>query len=281
MADMRPTARDPLCTSSTNLACFWPVYVGNFKGAPHAEVDNKVKLYFASRGLHVRWCFQQQNDEYYGEFQRQAGLYDMLVYFVSERDAKLAIECCHRDSFNGYTLNVFPGRCPVYFDRSRSVRAENMKSGRIFSEHFFEKHVTRYNVKVTCVVKFDMKNGALEFARPEDVARAQRRERIWTYLPVTGPLQKQRFLEKDLMQGIETFLAACPYALEPNLNDQYMRMLLEGRRPFVDPNAVHRVIPLRRGPSRQAQASKLKRKQAKLKKALAKKQAACSQRTAS
>lgn len=281
MADMRPTARDPLCTSSTNLACFWPVYVGNFKAAAHAGVDDKVQLYFASRGLHVRWCFQQRNDEYYGEFQRQAGLYDMLVYFVSERDAKLAIEWCHRDSFNGYTLNVFPGRYPVYFDRARSVRAENMKSGRIFSEHFFEKHVARFNVVVTCVVKFDMKNGALEFARPEDVGRAQRKERIWTYLPVTGQLQKQRFLEQDLLNGIETYLAGCPNALEPKQNDKNMRMLLEGRRPFVNPHAVHKVVPLRRGPSRQAQATKLKKKQAKLKRYLAKKLAACSQSTAS
>lgn len=266
LADMNPTARDPQCASSTNLACFWPVYVGNFKAAAHAEVDNKVQLYFASRGLHVRWCIQQI-DDYYAEFQRPAGLYDMLVYFVSERDAKLAIEWCHRDSFNGYTLNVFPGRYPVYFDPVRSVHAQNMKSGRIFSEHFFEKHVKRYDVEVDCVVKFDTKNGALEFAKSSDVIRAQTMERMWTYLPVTGQMQKQRFLEKDLMKEIETLLAGFPNALEPKQDDKYMKMLLQGQRPFVNPNVEHKVVPLRRGPPKHVQMKRFQQKQKKLAKA--------------
>lgn len=264
MDDMNPTERDQHCASNTNLACFWPVYVGNFKAAFPDKLGDTAKLYFASRGFHVRWCFHK-TDAYYEEFQRKAGIYDMLVYFVSERDAKLAIEQCHRDSFRGYTLNVFPGRHPVYFDPNRSVHAQKMKSGRIFSEHFFEKHVKRFNVVVDCVVKFDMLNGALEFAKQKDVIVAQKKERMWTYLPVTGKMQKQRFLEQDLIQEIEQFLMRYPDTLETNLTDKYMNMLLQGRRPFLD-DKVYRVVPLRRGPPKHVQQRRyIKKLQKRLK----------------
>lgn len=253
MADMTPTIRDPRCNSSTDLACFWPVYVGNFK-------DHAVEQYFASHELHVRWYYRRE-DEYYREFQSKARLYDMLVYFVSERDAKLAIERCHRDSHKGYTLNVFPGREPVYFKEDRSVYAENMKSGRVFSEQFLEKHVRFIcKVKVNCVVKFDMKNGALEFGRPEDVHKAQQKETIWTYLPVKGKLQKQRFLEKDVINQIEAVLVKDPYTLKVENKDKYMKLLLSGFRPCYDKEKRYRVVPLRRGPGKKTQKTLLLKK---------------------
>lgn len=253
MEDMTPTVRDPLCQSSTMLACFWPVYVDNFK-------DHQISLYFASHGLHVRWWFRRE-DEYFKVFQNKAMLYDMLVYFVSERDAKLAVERCHRDTHKGYTLNVFPGREPVYFREDRSVYAKNMKSGRIYSEHFFEKHVKfTCKVQVNCVVKFDMKYGALEFKSPGFVPQAQRRERMWTYLPVQGKLQKQRYLEQDVLPQIEKFLAENPTTLDIRKTDQYMKKLLSGDRPYIDKDKKYRVVPYRRGPGKKTQMRLLEKK---------------------
>ncbi|XP_065088545.1 uncharacterized protein LOC135710016 [Ochlerotatus camptorhynchus] len=257
MDDMTPIIRDPRCNSNTDLACFWPVYVGNFK-------DTSVSQYFASRGLYVRWWYHRK-DEYYREFQCKAQIFDMLVYFVSERDAKLAIERCHRDTHRGYTLNVFPGREPVYFKEDRSVYAEKMKSGRIFSEQFFEKHAKFIcKVKVNCVVKFDMKHGALEFERPEDVLKAQKKERMWKYAPITWKLQKQRFLENDVLNQIEAFLVENPDTLKVKRNDKYMKLLLNGFRPFIDEGRQYRVVPLRQGPSKKTQMKlfqkKMKRK---------------------
>lgn len=246
IADLYPTIRDPRCTSSTELACFWPVYVGNFK-------DDDVAKFFASHGLHARWYFRRE-DAYYQEFQHPARLYDMLVYFVSERDAKLAIERCHRTFHKGFTLNVFPGREPVYFKEDRSVYAKNMKSGRIYSEQFFEKHVRFVcHVRVTCVVKFDMENGALEFQRPEHVLRAQQIDRMWTYLPVKEKLQKQRFLEKDVLAQIEALLVKEPSILKAKIGEKFTKLLLTGFRPAYDKDKKYRVIPLRRGPGKYAQ----------------------------
>lgn len=255
MGDMTPTIRDPRCNSNTDLACFWPVYVGNFK-------DDDVANYFAYHGLHARWWFHRK-DTYYREFQSPARLYDMLVYFVSERDAELAIKLCHRDIHKGYKLNVFPGREPVYFKEDRSVLAYNMKSGRIYSEHFFERHVSLIcKVNVNCVVKFDMKNGALEFDSPSDVRKAQQTERMWTYIPVEGKLQKQRFLEKDVLSSIENILTQNPSTLKFK-NNKYAKMLLNGYRLYIDPKKKYKVIPLRRGPGKNAQIKLLRKKMIK------------------
>lgn len=252
MKDMTPTIRDPRCTSNTELACYWPVYVGNFK-------DTDVEKYFASHGLYIRWWYRQKDNYFYG-FQCKAKLFDMLVYFVSERDAELAIERCHRKTHKGYRLNVFPGREPVYFKEDRSVYAKKMKSGRIFSENFFEKHVKFIcQVKVNCVVKFDMTNGALEFERPEEVFKAQAKERMWKYMPVKGKLQKQRFLEKDVLGRIEALLAADPCMLQAK-NDKYMKLLLRGFRPFINEGRKYRVVPLRRGPPKKTQLKLLQKK---------------------
>lgn len=242
MDDMNPTVRDPRCKSNTKLACFWPVYVGNFK-------DNQISLYFASRELHVRWWFRRE-DEYYSDFQRKAKLFDMLVYFVSERDAKLAVKLCHRDTHKGYTLNVFPGREPVYFDEDRSVHARNMQSGRTFSEQFFEKHVRKVSqVQVKCVVKFDTKTGAVEFERPQEVAQAVKSEKMWKYEPVKGPLQKQRYLEQDVLPQIEKYLAEHPNALNVKQKDINLKKLLSGVRPYLSKQKKFKVFPYRKGPA--------------------------------
>lgn len=252
MDDMTPIVRDRLCPSTSELAYFWPVYVGNFK-------DDAVARYFATHGLHVRWFFRRR-DPYYTAFQRKAGLYDMLVYFVSERDAELAIERCHRDTHKGYTLNVFPGRLPVYFAQDRSVYAERIKNGHVWSEQFFEKQVRNIcKVKVSCVVKFNLQQGALEFERPGEVAKAQRKGGMWNFQPVRGYLRKQRFVEQDVLEEIEAILDHNPDTLRVKENDRIMSMLLRGFGPFIDQDKTYKVVPLNRGPTKAAKKKSLEK----------------------
>lgn len=240
MADLNPTVRDPLCKSNiAKLACLWPVYVGNFK-------DTQVSLYFASRELHVRYWFRRE-DEYFRDFQLKAKLYDMLVYFVSERDAKLAVKLCHRATYKGYTLNVFPGREPVYFEADRTLCVRNMKSGRKFSEQFFEQRVRKLSRgEVKCVVKFDTATGAVEFERPEQAAQARRTDNLWTYEPVRGQLQKQRFLEQDVLPQIEKNVAERPNALNVSKKDDNWRKLLSGVRPNFTRHLKHKPVPCKK-----------------------------------
>lgn len=263
--EMTPTRRDPRCRSQTELARFWPVYVGNFRCQQswQGEFDT-VQKFFAWKGLHVRWWYRKVDDPYYSDFQSKAGLYDMLVYFVSEEDANFAIRNCHRTMFMGYPLNVFPGRTPVYFDPSRSLQAKKMKSGRVYSELFFEKHVKFIQgVDVTCTVKFDTKYGAMEFASPEDMAKVRKGEKLWKFEPVPRRLRKQRFLEKDLLAQIEAHLLLHPDTLRLDPNDSYAKMLLQNKRPQLDPNPKIPPVPLRNGPTKRVQQTKLKRKMKK------------------
>lgn len=258
--DMSPTVRDPRCKSDTLLACLWPVYVGNFRCENRSDEFDSVREYFAWKGLHVRLWFRNI-DEYHRDFQSKAGIYDMLVYFVSERDADYAIRKCHREIYKGYPLNVFPGREPVYFDPSRSLQATRMKSGRIYSELFFEKHVKFIQkVTVTCAVKFDTRSGAMEFASTADKAKAQFGERLFKFKPVPHRLRKQRFLEQDILDQIEAYLAYHPNALQMDPNDKYANMLLRNERPNVDPKPKQPVLPLRRGPTKQMQQKRLQQK---------------------
>lgn len=260
-AEMSPTRRDPRCPSGTELAYFWPVYVGNFRCQNRQDEFDSVKKYFAWKGLHVRWWYRKVDDAYYSDFQTKAGLYDMLVYFVSEEDANFAIRNCHRSMFMGYPLNVFPGRQPIYFDPKRSLQAQKMKSGRVYSELFFEKHVKfLQGVDVTCAVKFDIKSGAMEFASREGMIKARKGERLWNFEPVPHRLRKQRFLEQDLLAQIEAHLLLHPEALQLDPNDKYAKMLLQNKRPHLDPNPQYPPVPLRNGPTKRVQKTRLERK---------------------
>lgn len=260
-ADLNPTVKDARCDSNWMLANLWPVYVGNFRVASPSQRDNQIREYFASKGLLVRWWFNQE-DEYYFKNQIKAGLYDMLVYFVSEKDAELAIEHCHRDTFDGYKLNVFPGRKPSYFPKDRSIFYMKMKSGHVYSEEFFERRVVRYGA-VNCVVKFDEKTGAAEFVDPADKANVSVRERLWNPLPVPDNLKKQRFLECDLMNTIAAYLQSKPGELKEKENHKFTLMLLSGTIPVLNPNRPAHVAPIRRGPSKDYQ---MRQKAIKMKK---------------
>lgn len=230
--DMTPTVRDPLCGSKTDLAYLWPVYVSNFRCAESGKLLNSVKSYFVSKGLHARWHYRPVGGPF-NDLQQTIGIYDMLVYFVSKYDACLALERCHRDVFRGYTLNVFPGRVPIYFDPDRSVRVWKKSRGVAYSEQFFEKIVQKVVPMpvISCTVKFDIMKGIMEFGSREDMTRAMATPKRFNWEPVSEPFQKQRFLENDLLREMELQLAPNPYALRLDLNDKYAQKLCKDIRP--------------------------------------------------
>lgn len=269
--DMNPIVRDPLCSTDSDLAYFWPVYVSNFRCANRNDELDSVREYFASKGLHVRWWFRQKG-RYFYEFQRVSGIYDMLVYFVSEYDTYLAIRMCHRDSYNGYTLNVFPGRVPVYFEPLRSVEIMKKAKDMVYSEQFYENHVKSVvpQATITSVVKFDTKRGAMEFKRRSDMTSAVEKVNQFRCKPIRVQQQKQRFLEDDLLGEIELQLASNANVLQPNPNDRYLRMLLKGNRPCLKivPQPSSTVIPRKKQPMDPMLRQWLKRQERRIVKSL-------------
>lgn len=220
--------RDTLCINNSDIGYFWPVYVSNFPCLDRGNEFDYVKEYFFSKGLFVQLGFRHQGD-YFWRVQFVTGVYDMLVYFLSERDAKYAIKVCHRDTYKGYTLNVFPGRLPVYFDKNRSLMIWKKKKGVIFNEQFFEKHLKSLNLlpMVTSTVKFNFDFGVMEFKSREVMLQAQKAVKKFKQRVLLEPLQKQRFLEKDVTDEIFQYLSLNPSALRIDWNDPYLLRLQE------------------------------------------------------
>ncbi|XP_058825076.1 uncharacterized protein LOC131685391 [Topomyia yanbarensis] len=253
LQDLHPTLKDPRCDPNWPLANLWPVFVSNFRCADVTKLDFSLRRFFASKGLFVRWWFQQ-TDDYYREFQTRAGLYDMLVYFVSEKDAQLAIERCNRTIFEAYTLNVLDGREPVYFPADRTIYFKNMKSGFVFSQQFFEKHMARYG-HVVCAVKYDIKTGAVEYRGTQGKHKARNAQRLWNAVPVPNDLKKQRYLEDDLRHNIQQCLQNYPDVLKVNENDAVTRWALGDPNESLllqSHNTGRQYVakPLRRGPTK-------------------------------
>nr|XP_019529632.2 uncharacterized protein LOC109401509 [Aedes albopictus] len=231
--DMTPTVRDPLCSSDSDVAYLWPVYVSNFRCVERVKLLKSIRTYFYSKGLHVRWHYRPEGGEF-NDLQVTIGIYDILVYFVSQYDASLAVKRCHRDVYRGYTMNVFPGRVPLYFDQKRSVLVWKKNRGVAYSEQFFERNLAKVEPKpkISCTVKFDIVRGAIEFATREDMSRAMAGTKRFKWTPAPDTFQKQRFLEKDLLPEIERHLASNPNALRLDLNDKFAQKLCKDiRRP--------------------------------------------------
>ncbi|XP_055642857.1 uncharacterized protein LOC129779416 [Toxorhynchites rutilus septentrionalis] len=259
MQDVRNSTSDPRCDLNWPLASLCPVYVANFRDEHIRRRDQRIREYFATKGLYVR-CWFHRTDEYYLNFQNKAGLIDMLVYFSTEEEAQQAIRYCHRDRYKGYILNVFPGREPEYFPTNRSIYYRNMKSGRVHSEEFMERRVRRYG-SVKCVVKFDTTTGAAEFETNSDMMKVWNREKLWIPLAMPCNVKKQRFLEDDLRSQIADHLQKRPDFLGLYERDPIWEMLQRGEIPKLPKNSKqHSVQPLRRGPSKDAQYGRLQRK---------------------
>lgn len=273
--DLTAVETDDRCPPNWPLAHLWPVYVGNFRCAALSQFKNAIRQYFASKGLLVRWFFQL-DDEYFYNFQTKANLYDALVYFGSKQDAVQALECDH-SIHNGYTLNVFPGREPVYFPSDRSAMFRKMKSGYVYSEEFFARALMARHGGVRCVVKYDIKNGAAEFYSVAQTQKVFATERQFEPTAVGNQtLQKQRFVENDISAEILKVLAEYPDALQMNENDPIFKKLKSGNlpEPLRCPGPPPRrhgsgrsggggggsIQPVRRGPSKYSQKIKLNNK---------------------
>lgn len=264
---------DGRCPPDWPLSHLWPVFMGNFRCSAAHQYGKAVRQFFASKGLLVRWHFQLLDDYFY-QFQLKANLYDGLVYFGCEQDANYALECDH-SLYNGYTLNVFPGREPIYFPADRSAIFRNMKSGIVYSEEFFARAMMRRHGGVRCVVKYDIKTGAAEFYTPAQKDKMFAGERQFHPLPVGHQtLQKQRFVEANVQQQIQNELRKDPSALHINTHDSIFRSLQTGNlpQPLKCPGPPPRrggggsggIQPVRNGPTKQQMRTKLNNKLKKM-----------------
>lgn len=275
--ELMPGAVDGRCQPGWPLAHLWPVYVGNFRCADYTQCRNAIRYYFGSKGLLVHWFFQL-NDDYYFQFQKKANLYDGLVYFGSEQDAQLALQCDHT-LHNGYTLNVFPGRDPVYFPPDRSAMFRDIRCGYVYSEEFFTRALVARHGAVRCVVKFDIKNAAAEFYSVTQAQNLFAKERQFKPTPVAyQALQKQRYVEANLLEQIHNSLRTNPSALPLTPGDSIFRSLNRGvlpqalictgpaRGPAVRGGGprTNDVRPVRNGPSKRSMRTKLNNKLQKM-----------------
>lgn len=207
---------------SAKITWLWPVYVGNFVCVDRYDDFRNVSAYFAFKGVIPRCAFRVKG-------QIINGIYDMLVYFASEDEAKFAIERCHRDSYGGYTLNVFPGRIPLHFDPARSFMFGTKTEFNVYGLQSFENYVASLNLpsKITSSVKFDSEWGGVEFATHEQMKLVMKVLKQFEVKPPFRVLQMQRFLEKDLLDEIEHYLGSIPNALRIDPRNQFITAVLE------------------------------------------------------
>lgn len=258
-ADLEAVQVDGRCPPNWPLAHLWPVYVGNFPCSNENQCYKAIRHYFASKGLLVHWFFQLE-DDYHRTFQRKANLYDGLVYFGSEEDATIALEFDHT-IHNGYTLNVFPGRDPIYFPSDRSAMFRDIRSGHVYSEEFFARALTARYGGVRCVVKYDTKNGAVEFYSVDQKQKLFSKERQFPPVFVgRQTLQKQRFVEANIQHQITAHLGQNPNTFKMNQSDPIFRKLKMGVLPNPLPSPAPVIQPVRRGPSKFQQKKKFQNK---------------------
>lgn len=239
--NLNPTEKDPSCKKPNwPLASFWPVYVGNFKvefwqdaGQEQAWYE-QVSNYFAYRcGLLTRMVFfnRSQDTETFKKYQKNCHLVDMLVYFTSKVDAERAIETCHRDSYYGYNINVLPGRTPVFFDNTRSVR---------FVDLAFHYPV-EWNIEdtfakqgpVSFVGRYPERDVIVEFGTTEAMVSGIASQMKWKPVPLKEATPKQRFLEEDVIMEIEWIIESNPAFMDQKPNPAVLEQLFEGTRPHV------------------------------------------------
>ncbi|XP_039446813.1 uncharacterized protein LOC120426161 [Culex pipiens pallens] len=267
-ADLYPTIPDPSCEPGWPLACYWPVFVANFRLDDLAEQPRNAQIasYFAAKGLLTRMIFIRESITRY---QQQSMLLDMLVYFTCEEDAARAIRLCHRESYYGHLLNVWPGRTPVYFDVSRSVGFGLMKNyvaekSDTIVELILRKH---HGPCVETVARFSECDVVVEFANAKSMWAAIRYTQFWMPKVLTQATQKQRFLERDVGQELLQMIADNPGFLDMVPPKEMLQELLTGRIPAVDkswehaakPRAIPDDIKTRYKLSRQRKKDQLKR----------------------
>ncbi|XP_053695629.1 uncharacterized protein LOC128743129 isoform X2 [Sabethes cyaneus] len=207
-----PARRDNRCKADWPLGTFWPVYVGNFRLFHKRDGDHNcwdaVQKYFASKGIPCFMVFRLK-DQFYEEYQKVVGLYDMLVYFCCLKNAKLAVQLCNKELYYGYRLKVYSGREPNLFSNEKAWYFKAKKTEHKFeTEDKMEQYLSGFNT-VTGISKQDLDGVYVQFRVKiplrEDIITDQ-----FDGFPVTQRVQKQRYIEKDVEQHILEEIARNP-----------------------------------------------------------------------
>ncbi|EAT35852.1 AAEL012018-PA [Aedes aegypti] len=233
-ADLRPTLRDPRCSPQFPLACYWPVYLGNFWCDVYPQHATRIQEYFGSKGLLVRMVFARNEylDPYFKE-QKRCKCYDFLVYFVSQQDAQDAVYFCNRDMYYGHRLNVLPGRTPVFFDTSVSVRHSLLQPAKLeMAEQAFERHIYHIcKARMQCIVKQSRSDLLVEYFSNEDRTLALQYCKIATPEQISMDQPKQRFLESDVQKELMAQIQGNPKFMDMLPPGNILQALMNGFLP--------------------------------------------------
>lgn len=241
--ELTPTLpKDPACNPKWPLAAYWPVYVANFKTTCLSDevVFEEVSKFFAHNGLLTRMIFPGNRVDVsslgdgftFNRYQRNSMLFDMLVYFVSKEDAERAIATCHHVSYYGYKLTVLPGRVPVYYDETRSIKVPHIEE-MYPEERQIEEDLSR-NVSVNFVGRYPNNSVGVEFHSTEDMFAAIGAQTRWGPQRMAPNTMKQRFIEGKVTDDIRKTIEADPSWIHMKPGAVVLRWLLEGYRPFVN-----------------------------------------------
>lgn len=233
--DLKPRFLDPRCSQQFPLAAHWPVYLGNFLClGPTEQQPTIVQEYFAVKGLLAPIVFARNiRDDRFRSSQKQNRIYDFLVYFVSKQDANDAVAYCHRDTYHGHRLNVFPGRQPAYFDQTRSVKYVLVQNAFCTEQIIENSLVSQTGVQIGCIIKHSDREVFVEYRTPHDLICAIQRNELAIPEKVKRGSVKQRFMEQDVEQEILARIAEDPYFIDMRPPTNILLALLRGRKPKI------------------------------------------------
>ncbi|KAL9696937.1 hypothetical protein quinque_000378 [Culex quinquefasciatus] len=232
-----PARADPLVTDPKwPLATFWPVYLSNFLVDEWDERFwyDPVSDFFAHHGLETRMIYFHTLDAEFLEVQRNCSLIDALVYFSSEEEAKMAMAMCHRSLYYGHKLNVLPGRSPVYFCNERSarlVRHDVEASQR--PETSLENVLTPFG-RVEFTTRQSEHTILMEFTNTDCLVQALSSQNTWKPVQMSGQIQKQRFVEADVKNGLIWAVESQEGFLQQRPRPEVAKYFDDGIRPVVE-----------------------------------------------
>ncbi|XP_021693584.1 uncharacterized protein LOC5572405 [Aedes aegypti] len=238
--ELYPTELDPDCYPPWALSPYWPVYVSNFRlnSLDETERNAQISTYFACKGLLTRMIYIRENDDpFFRNHQSKTLLLDMLVYFTCKADADRAIRCCDRTTYYGHVLNVFPGRVPVYFDPSLTVRFKIPKQYSV--EHTETPTERGFKARygpgiVSTIVKHSECKLLVEFEARYLMNLAVSQCDLWIPSRLTEPVRKQRYLEQDCRYDMMFLLQENPGFIDMLPPENVLQDLLHGRLPPVN-----------------------------------------------
>lgn len=234
--DLNPTTPDPRCKPDWPLAAYWPVYLGNFRLYRKYDSDynctHAVQKYFASKGIPAFMVFRLK-DEFFDNYQKRVGFYDMLVYFCCEKDANRATQWCNRELYYGHRLNVLNGRTPDFFSKllsRKSWRFTHYKAeDKLDTESNIEHYLGRYG-SVKCISKQDLDGVYVQFAQMKNNARMQEDHRLQA-VQITKSVKKQRFVESDVEKQLLEEIKNNPKFMKLRLKNTILRQISHGVIP--------------------------------------------------